>query len=218
MKWGNTAYTLNAFRSANLGELNSISGNANLASNYYEQSFSDSINRGANLSAYFSTDKVGTIRPQGSAWDIGAYEYTGTTPPPPPTNSTKFTTNQRIQATPGVGSNLNVRATASASGTLLGTQPFGSLGTIVSGGQYVDGYYWWNVNYDSGADGWSVEDYLQAYSAPIVGDFNQDGLVNSIDLSLMTSAWNTSNATYDLNRDGLVNSLDYVIMVQNWSV
>ncbi|MGZ3770557.1 MAG: choice-of-anchor Q domain-containing protein [Bdellovibrio sp.] len=30
--------------------------------------------RGATLS-YFSTDKLGTSRPQGSAWDIGAFEY-----------------------------------------------------------------------------------------------------------------------------------------------
>lgn len=88
------------------------------------------------------------------------------------------------------------------------------MGTIVSGGQSADGYYWWNVNYDppaGGLDGWSVEDYLTSYSVPIVGDFNHDGLVNSIDLSLLTSAWNTSNSTYDLNSDGLVNSLDYTI-------
>lgn len=52
----------------------------------------------------------------------------------------------------------------------------------------------------------------------IVGDFNNDGLVNSVDLSMMTAAWNTSNSTYDLNHDGTVNSLDYTIMVQNWSV
>ncbi|MGZ3772048.1 MAG: choice-of-anchor Q domain-containing protein [Bdellovibrio sp.] len=25
--------------------------------------------------SYFSTDKLGTSRPQGSAWDIGAFEY-----------------------------------------------------------------------------------------------------------------------------------------------
>jgi hypothetical protein len=132
--------------------------------------------------------------------------------------STKFTTGQRVQATPGAGSNLNVRATASATGTLLGTQVNGVLGTIISGGTYVDGYYWWNVNFDSGVDGYSVENYLTAYTASIVGDFNGDGLVNSIDLSLLTSYWNQSNTTYDLNSDGIVNSLDYVIMVQNWSL
>jgi hypothetical protein len=54
--------------------------------------------------------------------------------------------------------------------------------------------------------------------ADIIGDFNHDGLVNSIDLSMMVTAWNTNNSTYDLNHDGIVNSLDYVIMVQNWSV
>ncbi len=53
---------------------------------------------------------------------------------------------------------------------------------------------------------------------PIIGDFNADGVVNSIDLSLMIIAWNTSNTIYDLNRDGIVNSLDYVVMVRNWTV
>ena len=52
----------------------------------------------------------------------------------------------------------------------------------------------------------------------IVGDFNHDGLVNSIDLSMMVTTWNQNNPTYDLNHDGIVNSLDYVIMVQNWSL
>lgn len=53
---------------------------------------------------------------------------------------------------------------------------------------------------------------------PIVGDFNNDGLVNSIDLSLMISAWNTSNSTYDLNHDSIINSLDYAILSNNWTL
>lgn len=57
----------------------------------------------------------------------------------------------------------------------------------------------------------------QPTKSPTVGDFNGDSLVNSLDLSLMASAWNTSNVAYDLNRDSLVNSLDYTLMVQNWT-
>jgi len=53
---------------------------------------------------------------------------------------------------------------------------------------------------------------------PIIGDFNNDRLVNSLDFSLLVSAWNQNNASYDLNHDGIVNSLDYVIMVQNWTI
>ncbi len=76
--------------------------------------------------------------------------------------STTFKVGQRVQAT----SNLNIRSSASISASLLGTQDSGALGTIISGGQSSDGYYWWNVNYDSGVDGWSVETYLSAYLTP----------------------------------------------------
>jgi hypothetical protein len=47
--------------------------------------------RGADLSAIFSTDILGVSRPQGSAWDIGAYEYVqggDTIPPASPTGLT----------------------------------------------------------------------------------------------------------------------------------
>jgi hypothetical protein len=33
-------------------------------------------------------------------------------------------------------------------------------GTIVGGPTDQGGYTWWNVNYDSGADGWSIENFL----------------------------------------------------------
>jgi hypothetical protein len=70
---------------------------------------------------------------------------------------------------------------------------------------------------------WDIGAYESNYSgtmAPLVGtagDFNKDGVVNSLDLSLMSGAWNTSNTTYDLSKDGTVNTLDYSIMVRNWT-
>jgi hypothetical protein len=49
-------------------------------------------------------------------------------------------------------------------------------------------------------------------------DFNRDGSVNSVDFSLLASAWNTNNSTYDLTADGLVNSLDFAIMARQWTL
>ena len=76
--------------------------------------------------------------------------------------------------------------------------------------------YLWNCTGSNG--GITASCSLPIATTPTTGDFNNDSIVNSIDLSLMITAWNTSNTTYDLNRDGRVNSLDYVMMVRNWTV
>ena len=52
--------------------------------------------------------------------------------------------------------------------------------------------------------------------APVVGDFDGNGLVNSLDWSFMNSKWFTADATADLNRDGVVNSIDFSILNRNW--
>ncbi|MFA6077285.1 MAG: dockerin type I domain-containing protein [Candidatus Paceibacterota bacterium] len=78
--------------------------------------------------------------------------------------STKFKTGDQIQVTNGP---VNIRSTPSTSGTLLGIQATGNLGTIVSNvqnGVLADGHYWWNVNYDNGVDGWTAEEYLSVYT------------------------------------------------------
>ena len=84
-------------------------------------------------------------------------------PTPTPALSTKFTVGQRVAAT----ANINVRSTANTAGTLLGTQPTGRLGTVTGGPVSQGGYNWWNVNYDSSPDGWSVEDFLVIFNEQI---------------------------------------------------
>src|SRR3989344_2928098 len=67
-----------------------------------------------------------------------------------------FSPGDRVKTT----ARLNVRATPSGSGTLIGTVPLGSLGTIVGGPTKTANYTFWQIDWDRGISGWSVERYL----------------------------------------------------------
>jgi Calx-beta domain len=58
--------------------VNAAGGNFRLTSNA-----TGAINTGVSLSSMFTTDADGAARPQGSAWDLGAYEFGGTVTPVP---------------------------------------------------------------------------------------------------------------------------------------
>lgn len=53
-------------------------------------------------------------------------------------------------------------------------------------------------------------------------DFNDDGIVNSIDYALFLAQWATKagdenwDAKFDLNSDGIINSTDYALFLANW--
>jgi hypothetical protein len=47
-------------------------------------------------------------------------------------------------------------------------------------------------------------------------DLNGDGIVNSLDWSIMNGQWGTAGPQADLNGDGIVNSLDWSIMNSEW--
>ena len=135
-------------------------------------------------------DFAGVMRYAGQPWDRGAYEYVSGDGTPTPINGSCSTTLN--QCTAGTFSDITDTST---------------------------NYLWSCLGSNGGTTAsCSLPITSVTLTTPIVGDFNNDGLVNSIDLSLMITAWNTSNTTYDLNRDGRVNSLDYVMMVRNWTV
>ncbi|MBY0310210.1 peptidoglycan-binding protein [Patescibacteria group bacterium] len=110
-----------------------------------------------------------------------------------------FITGDRISLTTGT----NVRATAN--GTILGTQPFGALGTLRSGPISAGGYNWWSVDYDSGLDGYSVDMYMTKSSASTPTPSPIPTLVPTVTLSLTSSSivrgqtttltWSSANAT-----------------------
>jgi hypothetical protein len=84
--------------------------------------------------------------------------------PPPPPSSPGFSLNDRVQTTTSV----SIRATPSATGTVLGTQLLNKRGTIIGGPVSAEGLTWWHVDYDSGPDGWNGEGSLMK---PIVSRF-----------------------------------------------
>lgn len=53
-------------------------------------------------------------------------------------------------------------------------------------------------------------------TANLVGDLNGDGVVNITDLSILLSAWGSTNSTADLNSDGVVNITDLSMLLSNW--
>jgi hypothetical protein len=59
-----------------------------------------------------------------------------------------------------------------------------------------------------------------AYVFPmlLIGDINQDNIINSVDYSVLNINWFTSNSSADLNSDGLVNSIDFSFMNKHWLV
>jgi hypothetical protein len=74
----------------------------------------------------------------------------GTDQPPP----AGFAVGKRIETI----RSTNVRASGALTATLLGTQATGSKGTITAGSVIESGIIWWQVDYDTGVDGWSGED------------------------------------------------------------
>lgn len=47
-------------------------------------------------------------------------------------------------------------------------------------------------------------------------DFNNDCVVNFLDLGMLLSKWETNSPEYDLYKDNIINSLDLVLLLSEW--
>jgi len=61
---------------------------------------------------------------------------------------------------------------------------------------------------------------LMAESGALVGDFDNDGLVDASDLALLLGSWGPcppqADCPADLNADGVVNAADLAMLLGNW--
>ena len=163
-----------------------------------------------------ATTPVGTQTLTASATDgtlIKTTTFTLTVTPPP---SNKFKKNDRVQVVPSaVANSAPVYNAASISSTLLTTQPDGTLGMVVAGPVYADGYHWWQIDYDTSGgvgtntDGWSVENALDIATFAIGAKFIPDvegGVITSrnftVDILQRTSSTTIFTLTLQPNAQG----------------
>ncbi|MDX1765738.1 MAG: Ig-like domain-containing protein [Candidatus Saccharimonadales bacterium] len=57
---------------------------------------------------------------------------------------------------------------------------------------------------------------LSVFTTAKDGDFNNDGSVNVLDLSIFLNSWGTNDPVTDMNGDGLVNIFDFSLFLSKW--
>ena len=71
---------------------------------------------------------------------------------------------------------------------------------------------------EAGVDGFRIQQLSCSDACPIAADFNCDGLVNGIDLSLVLGNWlSDGQGGGDANGDGLVNGEDIASVLASWT-
>ncbi len=93
-----------------------------------------------------------------------------------PQASNKFAAGDKIKVT---APNVQVRDVFSDYTPLLGVRGVGDTGVVVGGPKSDNRYWWWQINYDTGVDGWSAGDWLEKTGSggtitnrpPVISDF-----------------------------------------------
>ena len=109
------------------------------AANDYHLKSTDTValDQGTSLATLFTTDKDGISRPQGAAWDIGAFEYHTTSTNP--VIAVSPSTQSAGTISPGMTNSVTFTVQNAGGGTLSGSASVGSPFSVVSGGTYTLG-------------------------------------------------------------------------------
>lgn len=99
----------------------------------------------------------------------------------------------------------------------------GSIGeTQLSAGTYSLSFFMF-VTVGSGTPSasqsmeWTLQLSETPFGEPVLGDINDDGIVDGADLGLLLGAWGSADSAADLNDDGAVDGADLGLLLGAWS-
>jgi hypothetical protein len=98
-----------------------------------------------------------------------------------------FNSGDRVQIKSGV-TNVNVRTSPSTTATVVGQVSSPTKGTVQSGPYSGSGFTWYNVNWDTGVNGYTVQDYydLAPASAPALSSISPNPVTGSTSAQTFT--------------------------------
>ena len=53
-------------------------------------------------------------------------------------------------------------------------------------------------------------------AATCPGDYNDDGVIDGADITVLLNAWGSADATVDLNNDGIIDASDIALLLNGW--
>ena len=110
-----------------------------------------------------------------------------------------FTNGSGIQVVTG---NTNTRSSASTAGTLFATKGIGATGVVAGGPTFANGYAWWLINWTGGPQGWTVQDYLLAYTFPIITSVTASCSPSTISVNQTTLCTGVISGTGNYSNQG----------------
>jgi hypothetical protein len=242
ISWKGTTYTaanfISSIDTAGKTSLPSFKSYAAFsASNDFHLQSTDTVAKdsGISFSSYFTTDRDGIARPQGSAWDRGPYEFSSGIPPPSDTTAPTVSLTAPAAGATVTGSSVTVSANASDNVGVSGVQfklDGANLGSEDTSSPYS---ITWNttsasngshtltaVARDAAGNSTTASNVTVTVSnAGKTGDVNNDGSVNIFDLSILLSDYGkttaqSSNPACDLNSDANIDIFDLSILLSNY--
>jgi uncharacterized protein YgiM (DUF1202 family) len=139
----------------------------------------------------------GAYGPFGGGWIVEDYIKADTSTPP----TGKFALNDTIKST----SSVNLRSSASTSGSIIQLLPAETIATVTGGPSSSGGYIWYLIKLASGGSGWAAQDFFEKTTEtppPTTGKFAINDAVKVTESLNLRSSAGTSGSVLQVLQPG----------------